>query len=217
MAKKMRENVIALRSEEVQDIISRMPPWIVRWGITLIFMIFFVLLGLSWLVKYPDVLKAQVIITTDPPPHNYVARASGHIKILKKENDWIRGGDLLAFIETNVTVPDLLSLDRRLNAKSFDKNSPISAAYHLGDLQRFLSDFVSAQQELRIFYQNDLEARQIFQLEKQIRSYYELKLNLESQVNLMKKELALSKEKFASDSVLYIQQVNIFYCCDCCF
>ncbi|MFM8741657.1 MAG: hypothetical protein ACKOC0_15860 [Cytophagales bacterium] len=34
------ENKIDLRSEEVQDIITQIPRWLLRWGITLIFVLF---------------------------------------------------------------------------------------------------------------------------------------------------------------------------------
>jgi hypothetical protein len=48
-----------IRSEEVQEIISHMPNWIVRWGITVIFASLVVLLSISWFIKYPDILTAN--------------------------------------------------------------------------------------------------------------------------------------------------------------
>lgn len=55
-----RNELIELRSEGVQDIISRSPSWMLQWGILLIFFVFLVLLGASWFIKYPDVITASV-------------------------------------------------------------------------------------------------------------------------------------------------------------
>ena len=49
---------IELRSEEVQEVMSHVPVWILRWGITVLFCIVIILLIGSYLFKYPDVLEA---------------------------------------------------------------------------------------------------------------------------------------------------------------
>lgn len=43
-----------LRSEEVQEIIATPPAWLVRWGITIVFILICLVLFLSFLIKYPD-------------------------------------------------------------------------------------------------------------------------------------------------------------------
>ena len=43
----MPEKDIELRSEEVQEVMGHMPSWILRWGITLFFVIILTLLILS--------------------------------------------------------------------------------------------------------------------------------------------------------------------------
>ncbi|MFM8832546.1 MAG: secretion protein HlyD, partial [Cytophagales bacterium] len=60
-----------------------MPGWLLRWGITLIFVLFLGLLAISWFIKYPDVIKATVVVTTNPAPINLVSRTSGKILLLK--------------------------------------------------------------------------------------------------------------------------------------
>ena len=48
---------IELRSEEVQEVMSHVPVWILRWGITVLFCIVIILLIGSYLFKYPDVVE----------------------------------------------------------------------------------------------------------------------------------------------------------------
>jgi hypothetical protein len=55
------EDEINIRSDDVQEIISHIPHWLVRSGISLIFGIFAAVLIMSWFIQYPDTIKASVI------------------------------------------------------------------------------------------------------------------------------------------------------------
>lgn len=54
---------IEIHSEEVNDILSRPPAWILRWGITLFFFIVALLIFGSIFFKYPNVLTVPVHIS----------------------------------------------------------------------------------------------------------------------------------------------------------
>ncbi|RBL89553.1 putative HlyD family type I secretion protein [Chitinophaga flava] len=54
-----------VRSEEVQEIMGKMPPWIIRSGITLIGVLIAGAFVWAGYFRYPDVLPLQVRITTD--------------------------------------------------------------------------------------------------------------------------------------------------------
>ena len=71
---------IELRSEEVQDILTRPPGVLVRWGITVFFGVLAVVLIGGCFFKYPDTVSAEVTVTTERPPVWMVAKSSGKIK-----------------------------------------------------------------------------------------------------------------------------------------
>ena len=48
------EDKIELRSEEFQEVLGSVPPWILRWGITVLAIVVVILLIGSAIVKYPD-------------------------------------------------------------------------------------------------------------------------------------------------------------------
>lgn len=52
-----------LYSSQVDEIISKPPGSLVRWGTTVIFLVFAVILLLAWLIKYPEVISSPVVIT----------------------------------------------------------------------------------------------------------------------------------------------------------
>ena len=76
---------IELRSEEVQEVMSHVPVWILRWGITVLFCIVIILLIGSYLFKYPDVVEAEITVSTQNPPAYVVARVAnqGHAGICR--------------------------------------------------------------------------------------------------------------------------------------
>lgn len=64
MADKNHLNNLELRSEEVQEILTKVPHWMIRWGNILFLFLIIVLLTLSWFIKYPDIITSNTIVTT---------------------------------------------------------------------------------------------------------------------------------------------------------
>jgi len=73
---------VEIRSEEVQEIMGFIPHWIIRWGITLFFLVIMMFLIGSWFFKYPDVIQSTIVVTTEVPPAAIVARTNGKIQRL---------------------------------------------------------------------------------------------------------------------------------------
>mgnify|MGYP000179517411 FL=1 len=94
---------IELRSEEVQDILSHMPGWMIRWGITVIFLILLIVFSISWVIKYPDVIDGPVTLTTHQAPVRLVSQTSGELKsILIDEDTWVEKGTPIAEITSDL-------------------------------------------------------------------------------------------------------------------
>lgn len=203
------ETKVELRSEEVQDIITQMPGWLLRWGITLIFVLFVGLLAVSWFIKYPDVIKASVVVTTNPAPINLVSRTSGKILLLKNQNETVEKDEVLAVLQNNANYKDVLWLEKTIAEQNTttDFYSSLSKNLAVGELQSFLNNAIRALQELMAFQQNELHQKQIAHLQKQIASYKRLNQNLQGQLGLMQQETCLSHQQFKTDSLLLAQKV----------
>ncbi len=197
---------IEIHSDEIQEIISEVPGWINRWGITLIFALFTVLLLLCWFIKYPDIINATVVVTTSPPPLTLPSRTSGNITLLKKENSKVQTGDLIAYIKSNANPFDVLALKKAVQEKSPELYK--SPSWNLGEIQPYFTDFLNATNELHRFQQIDIHSKQIKQLLQQENAYKKLSSTLSAQFSITQEELALAHEKFKRDSLLFRQQVN---------
>ena len=63
MSKKIDE--IDLHSREVQDLLGRIPSWLIRNGMIMVVTLLMILLLGSWLFKYPDLVTGPVVVTID--------------------------------------------------------------------------------------------------------------------------------------------------------
>jgi len=127
-----------LRSEEVQDILTKVPHWMIRWGSVLIFGILLMLFGLSWFLRYPDVVATEIVITTNIPPEKLVAKTSGRIEvILVEDKTLVKSGTPLAIIENAADYKDVLFLKSLLDNKDAQRNFPFEKLEkaQLGDVE----------------------------------------------------------------------------------
>lgn len=202
-------NTTEIRSEEVQEILSFVPNWMIRWGNTMIFVLIIGLLLISWFVKYPDTIAAEVIVTTSIPPEKIYAQSNGQLDaILVEDNDWVPKNKLLGIIENSANYKDVLILRNVLDTLTVDyenfyfpiENLPI---LFLGDIE---SDFAlfersyaeySLNKELKPF-SNEVLANQLSLTEAKSRLGI-----LISQQSLNKNELALTKKDFERFEELY--------------
>ena len=102
---------IEIRSEEVQEILTHVPNWMIRWGNTLLLLLIVMLLFISWFVKYPDVIATEVMITTPSPPEKIYAKSSGQFEVfLASDGKDVTKNQTLAIIENSSSYKDVLLL-----------------------------------------------------------------------------------------------------------
>ncbi|MDO5979791.1 HlyD family secretion protein [Flavivirga spongiicola] len=140
MPKKEKQDNLNLRSEEVQEILTNPPIWIVRWGITLIFMFTCIILTLSFIIKYPDFVTAKILVTTKQPAEKIISRYSGQLdKVFIKNRDTVKADQKLAIIKNTASFEDVYLLKEitdtiPLNLKNFQFPFEKTSHLILGDI-----------------------------------------------------------------------------------
>jgi len=205
----IKQEDIQLRSEEVQEILSFVPNWMIRWGNALILGLIVGLLFISWFVKYPDTIPAEIVVTTSIPPEKIYAKSNGQLDaFLVNNNDDISKNKILAILENSANYKDVLLLMNVIDTLTLDYNN-----------------FYFPLEKLPILFLGDVEADYaLFE-----RNYTEYKLNKElkpfsseflanqlsiteargrlntliSQQSLNKKEIALKKKDLERFETLY--------------
>ncbi len=204
---------IELRHEDVQEILGTPPSWIIRWGTTVILMGIGLLFYVGWIVKYPDIIRAQVQITTEVPPITVVARTTGYLsKLMVKENDTVKAGDLLVVLQNSAKYEDVLNLEKKLAELEVLTPSVIEAfkpdlGFNLGELQLNYSAFVQILKELQFKKEENFISQTVSQYDSQIQNYGKLiKTEKDKQVTA-EKNLLLARNRFLEKQKLYTQNV----------
>ena len=167
-------------TDDMQDIITTVPSWILRWGITLFFGILVLIVSLSALVKYPDIVKTQLKIESPNSPKPVVSKVAGKlVRLLVKENTNVTAGQALAYMESTGDHDKIWRLAANLKGLQTQvlQNKPVSQVLfsqsdniQLGELQSayqtFYQEYLNYKSAVtdgfylkkRTFLQNDLLA-----------------------------------------------------------
>lgn len=198
-----------IRSEAVQDILTAVPNWMIRWGNTLILIILLLFFVLSWAIKYPDVIEAGVLVTTEMPPQKEYAQVGGKLKhILVSNADTVTQSQDLAVIENTANYQDMLYLKGIIDTLSFTKERfdfPINEIplLFLGDVYdkyaTFENDYIAYDRNraLKPFSNKQINQR-LTQVE--IRSRLS---NLYTQQSIQKKELGYQESDYKRHKDLF--------------
>lgn len=199
---------IELRSEEVQEILSKIPHWMIRWGSTLFLLLILIVLGLSWLIKYPDVIKSETTLTTQIPPQKEFARITAKLdSIYVQESQEVEKNKVLAVLENSADTEDvyyLKSILDTLEIKDRTIEFPINKIpiLLLGEIETAYAAFENNYSEYQFNktlspFQNEATANKI--------SLNELKLriqNMQSQYVLNQSELRLKRKNLTRNKSL---------------
>src|SRR5690606_36429446 len=132
---------IELRSEEVQEILTKVPHWMIRWGNVLFLVLILMLFLISWFVKYPDIITSEATVTTQVPPQKEYAKITGKFDaILVSENELVHTKQPLAIIENTANYQDVFKLKSIMNTikvNTRDFSFPIDSipVLFLGDIE----------------------------------------------------------------------------------
>jgi HlyD family type I secretion membrane fusion protein len=217
---------IEIRSDEVQEILSAVPNWMIRWGITLIFGLILLLVFISWFIKYPDVVAGQANITTITPPVKLVSKTNGYLEqLFFEDNTSVKKGQIIAEITNPTNKENIQFLDSMITQfsvdchsdrsdneteESFNRNS-ISLILNqfstknilIGNELPDVNSFVDNLTELNALLTDEYYQKNIENLNQQITYNNQLAAITKTQLSLLKQEMKNAQEKFKADSTLY--------------
>ncbi|MDR1501941.1 MAG: HlyD family secretion protein [Prevotella sp.] len=201
-----KEKEVELRSEEFQEVLGDIPPWILRWGITMLATIIIIILVGSSIFKYPDIISSTMTLTGTTPPAAIVAKVSGKLTELNiKDNQIVKAGDYLAVIENPANTKDILSLKKYLIGidKGLDTiNTLPPKEMNLGSVQGIYSSFYIIISDYIQFKQQDYYLKKIDLMGDRIKRNEVYYTNMLRQKSIIEEQLKLIKLQYARDSTL---------------
>ena len=231
MPRKIQE--INLRSEEVQEILSKVPHWMIRWGNILFLVLILLLLFISWFVKYPDIILSEALITTQIPPQKEFAKTTGKLQvILVKDHEQVNANQPLAIIENTANYRDVFQLKSvletiKINMQSFSFPMDSLPILFLGDIESQYALFENSYIQYRLNkelepFSNEAVANtiSISELKTRIQSMQSQKEINETEMDFLAKDLKrntslfekgiISAQEYENKQVQYAQAERNF-------
>ncbi len=204
-----RKPEIELRSEDFNEVLSAVPAWIVRWGITMIACVVLMLLVGSAVFKYPDIISSTVSLTGTTPVSAVVARTSGKLQELYVENNQqVQANTLLAVIENPARTSDIIRLKELVQQAEINLDTIAlvpSQQLQLGSLQSLYSSFYLSMSEYKQFKELAYHLKKIGLVKARIvqnEAYY---TNMLKQKELSAVQTEIAHQQYARDSLLGVK------------
>ena len=204
-------------SEDIREIISYRPHWVIRKGNTIFLLVLLLLLSIACLISYPDIVKASVRLVARSGPKAVAAKKEGRLeKLFVKNGDAVTRGQPLAYIRDAGQYEEVRRLQEWIRKAepiaatgSIDSLDayPLPLLLDLGDLQAAYQDFQSGLSEtMQVlsggYYQQKKQA-----LLRDIQYQASLRHHLEQQQVLEEKDYQLMKTEHDAKAQLAAEKV----------
>lgn len=209
-----QEIIVHKRTEEVRDIIDRMPNTFARNITFLVCTIVGLLVLLGYIIKYPDIVTGEVTVSADQAPLQILAEESGRLNINNiKSQDLIKSGQLLAWIE-NPARPDQVTEIHNLvltlklptsRARSLYDQFPKHMS--LGDLTIPYSSFLSSLKQLADYQDHKVYDKQSQSLGKILKEQNAALGTLSDKERIGRENLKISDKFLERDSILLAKRI----------
>ena len=197
---------------EVDEIISRRPPWIIRWG-TICFFFFLLIIGIiCWFIRYPDIVTAEATLTSVNAPKPVISLINAKlIKINVHENDEVKQHQILGYLESTAKHEEVLQLAANADSiQNFLKNNRPEqtgrffnvSENQLGELQVPYQTFSQAFLTFTNYLSDGFYLRKKNMLQKDMNNLKKLHANLLNQKELQEQDVELSQKTFDVNQIL---------------
>lgn len=211
-------NQQARHSDDMQDIITAVPSWLLRWGITLFFSILVLLLSLSAFIKYPDIVKSQLKISSPNVAKPIVPKVNGRLdKLLVTNDQTVVAGQPLAYIESTANHAEVLSLltslkklhDQMLAGNLLDKAFFNKANDNeLGELQGAYQTFIQSYINYSASVENGFLVKKRAYLLQDVDGLSKQTNQLQAEKKLQQRDADLAEEEYNMHKKLEKQKVE---------
>ncbi len=214
MSKEESTRKVELQSNELEDMLGRVPGWITRNGMILFLILVALLLFGSWVFRYPDKKKARIVVTSVNPPADLNARASGKItRLFIVDNEQVNTGEVLAMIENPAAYDDVVQLKESLeflDSLSIDEATDDLIELDnvsLGTIQSDYSIFLKVYRDYMEFNLIDYHQRKIETSRNELTSQRKFTTSLTERASTQEEAYNLAHRQYNRNATLYEEGV----------
>lgn len=214
----------ALISDEVKEIISYRPHWMIRKGNILFFLILAGLLVITWFIKYPDIINGSTKLVALNAPKLVSSKVEGKlIKLFVTNEERVHTGQHLGYMESTADYEQVLKLqnwiDQTIVATQNSNytvlvSQPLPTLFDLGELQSSYQDFQNQLTETKQILSSGYYQKKRYALEKDLQYIASLKKTTYEQQKLLEQDQQLQKKEYdayaslAKDKIIAPLELN---------
>lgn len=205
----------AERTEEVQEIIERMPT---KFGLRItifVLIIFIVFLSFGWIIKYPDIVTGSITINASSSPIKLVASTSGKLHLNGFKNfDQVREGDYVGILHNSANFQDIREVSKRIqgfdisNIQSSTELKKFPKDVSLGELNLNYFTFLNALTKMSQYHEANLFEKQSEILKSLIEEYKEILDITAQRLKMSQENIDLINKFSVRDSILLSKKVQ---------
>jgi hypothetical protein len=197
------------RTEEVRDIIDRMPHRTGKIVTILVCSLTVLMLFFGWLIEYPETVSGPVSITSRQAPVRLVSNISGKLHLLKNNWDTLRENEIIACMDNPAKLQEVLSVEHFLNVNIVDslihypsiQNLPKVTA--LGELNQVYYTFRNAMEKWGQYYSAKPYDKKKASYVSQLHSQIQLLDYNRKQMDTKTRSLKIAGKNIHRDSLLF--------------
>lgn len=198
-------------SDEVNEIITAVPSWILRRGITLVLVVLLSIILMSAFIRYPDIVKTSMKVNSLNSPKGVIAHQTGKlVKILVKDNQQVADKQPLAFIESTANHHDVLTLAAKLKtlsaqlhtAQSLNDKNLLGNNLNLGELQGNYQSFYQEYLQFINTQNGGFYLTQKAYLQRDLTEIKKLQAQINQQQKIQELEYANAQEEYEAYKIL---------------
>jgi len=211
-------------SNEIDELISYSPHWFIRSGNAIFFIVLIVILSLTWLIKYPDIIIGTARLAAINAPKLVTTRIEGKLEKIKIHNEQIVEKDQpIAFLQSTGSHEDILELEKWINKvelivlnddlKIIMKRQ-IPLLNNLGEIQSAYQEFQNVLRETQETFGNGYYKQKSLALTQDLALLSEVNGNATKQRQLVQNDFELqqieykAKESLAKDRIIAPLEFN---------
>lgn len=203
------------RSEEVQDIIDRMPTNFGKRVALIAVVIFSVLIFFSWVIRYPDIVSGTVVVNTPVSPIKLVANSSGQLNLKSIKSQSSIGKDQAIAVIENGVSNDTMQMVKNILLSYNPQTHPGMEILHklpskisLGEVTNKYYDFLSSVHQLYNFNTDRIFDKQLTSLRSlNAEQQKEISIGLAA-VTIAEENLQVVNKSYLRDSFLFSNKVS---------
>lgn len=196
----------ALYSEEVSDIVERMPT---RWSlwVSMVFSFMIVVaITLGFLIEYPDTVSGSVSVTGEVSPVRMTVPCTGRLHLVVNNTQTVKRGQILAYVESGADFGDVLALDSLCKKAIMNGIIPeLADEISLGELNSVYANLFLAAMKYNKLKGSKLYVNMRQTLNEEEQAARQMVENVDKEIALRQAFTEHQKQELRNDSLLLAQ------------